>query len=532
MGGNMRTLRSSLVVLLILIVSCLTCFADKRTENIDIILAIDKSLSMGENQKIDAVERYANTWLLDEVLIPGDFLVVIAFYGKAEAIISETVTNETIKQSIKDKISQIRGNGRFTDIGNALDAMKVQMDKYKDNGRKKFVLMMTDGIQEAPPYSKYFTQRGKYNYEFVENTKTILQQGWKIEILGIGADAEVKDLATQLQGSYAQITDQLSVDTIKAQTENLLGTITLMEGTRVAPVGIGGSSSISCSLKSEGYSKPIDVVVTGVEVRLPSRTVSNTLASPYTIRVGATGSTKARIPIQFPSDLETGKYSGIIVFSFASGERFNPSEIQTQIDVNGLVANYWWLAIIALVALAVLIILIIFLVRFLSNRPQRFHLFVDGESLTAQPITIKSGRELILNESEESFLLVHKRNARSIARFRMKAGSLGFDIWKPERFPKTEDPVEDIVGKSYVVKSQHGESRKLTIVPVETARAKPKAAPPKAEDKPQPSVKLTMVKRTAASSTVAKTAAKTRVRAPKKAASKSASAGRRKRGRK
>ncbi len=510
----MQTRIRSLFLLTIFLFSSLISYADKRTENIDIIVALDKSLSMGEEGKIDAVTRYANTWLLDEVLIPGDFLVVIAFFGKAEVLVSEKVVDEKAKQQIKDKISQIRGNGRFTDIGNALDAMKAQMDKYKDDGRRKFVLMMTDGIQEAPPYSKYFTQRGKFNYEFLENTKTIQKEGWKIEILGIGTEAEVQDLAQQLQGSYAQLTDELSVETIKSQTENLLGTIALTGGVRVQPVGIGGSSSLSFSLKSEGYSKPVSVGISGVEIKLPSRTVSNALVSAQTVTVAASGSTNVRIPVSFPPDLDPGKYTADLVFTFSSGERFNPSEVSSAVSVNGFVENYWWLAIIGLVALAVLVILLIFLVRrFFTARPLRFHLFVNDEPLSVQPIVLKSNGERFLNESDDSFALASKRNAKSIARFRMKTGLLGFDVIKEERFPKNEGPVEDILGKSFTLRSVHGENKKLTVAAVKE-RVKPSRAAEKTEEKREPSVKLTMVQRstTVQKRTVAKPSGKTVVK--------------------
>lgn len=528
----MQTRKSSLFILAILFASSLACFADKRTENIDIILALDKSLSMGENQKIDAVSRYANTWLLDEVLIPGDFLVVIAFYGKAEVVVSETVSDEAVKQRIKDKISQIRGNGRFTDIGNALDVMKTQMEKYKDDGRKKFVLMMTDGVQEAPPYSKYYTNRTKYDYEFIENTKTIQQQGWKIEILGIGTEAEVQDLAQQLQGSYAQLTDELSVDTIKAQTENLLGTVTLVGGVRILPVGIGGSGALVLTLKSEGYSQPISITLSGVEIRLPSQTIPNALPAAHIMQVGASGTTSARVPLSFPSDLGPGKYESTLVFSFASGERFNPSEVQSVVAVNGIVENYWWLAIIGLVALAVLIILLVFLIRrFFTARPLRFHLFVNDEPLSVQPIVMKSSSERFLNESDDALIVVPKRNARSIARFRIKEGALGFDILKEERFPKTDGPVEDALGKSFVLRTEHGENRKLTVASGQT-RARPGAAAPKVEEKREPSVKLTMVQRSTIvkRSTVVKPSKKEPPSRSKKPAGKRSSLSRKKRG--
>ncbi len=486
----MRTLESISITILLILVFALPAYTDKRTENIDIILALDKSLSMSEDHKIDAVKNYFNSWLMDEVLIPGDYLVVIAFYGKTSVVISQTVKNTEEKQKVKDIISQIRANGRFTDIGNALDVMKDQMAKYGSDGRKKFVLMMTDGIQEAPPNSKYFSQKGKFNYEFLENTKTIQKQGWKIEILGLGTETEVKELAEQLQGTYVELKDDLSVENLKSRTENLLGTISLIDGARVSPIGIGGSGSIQLNLKSEGYSRDVQISLSGIEARLPSRTAANLLASPpFQTKVSASGKTVVNIPVVFPADLTPGTFDCTLVFSFLSGERFSPSEIPVKFRVMGPVENYWWLGIIGILALSALAAVVVFFIRRLaSGGPQRFLLLIDEEPLADTPITMNAGGEIFLNESDNAFILIPKRNARSLARFRMKEGALGFDVLKSERFPKTDGSAEAVIGQSFIVRTEHGEKKDLRIVEA-TARKSKAVQTPKTIQKP-PAVRV------------------------------------------
>ncbi len=480
----MRTLESISITILLILVFAFPAYADKRTENIDIILALDKSLSMSENHKIDAVKNYFNSWLMDEVLIPGDYLVVIAFYGKTNVIISQTVKNTSDKQKVKDIISQISGNGRFTDIGNALDVIKDQMTKYGSDGRKKFVLMMTDGIQEAPPNSKYFSQKSKFNYEFLENTKTIQKQGWKIEILGLGTETEVKELAEQLQGTYVELKDDLSVENLKSRTENLLGTISLIDGVRVSPVGIGGSSSLQLNLKSEGYSRDVQISLSGVEARLASRTTSNLLASPpFHAKVAASGNTTVNIPAVFPADLTPGTFDCTLVFSFLSGERFNPSEIPVKFRVRGPAENYWWLGIVGILALAALAaVVVVFIRRLISGGPQRFLFLIDDEPLADTPFTMNAGGEVFLNESDNAFILIPKRNARSLARFRMKEGALGFDVLKSERFPKTDGAAEAVIGRSFIVRTEHGERKDLRIVEAQ-ARKQAAAQTPKTVQK-------------------------------------------------
>ncbi len=45
--------------------------ADSRKDNIDVIIALDKSLSM-EN-KIGGVREWVNSFIIDQLLIPGDY---------------------------------------------------------------------------------------------------------------------------------------------------------------------------------------------------------------------------------------------------------------------------------------------------------------------------------------------------------------------------------------------------------------------------------------------------------------------------
>ena len=99
---------------------------------------------------------------------------------------------------------------------------KRRSPRRESDGREKYVLLLTDGIQEAPPSSKYYSKSGTFNHEFLANTKTIQQKGWKVMILGIGTDTAAKDLARELQGSYNEITNKLSVDALTEKTGALL----------------------------------------------------------------------------------------------------------------------------------------------------------------------------------------------------------------------------------------------------------------------------------------------------------------------
>lgn len=443
--------------------------ADTRTENIDVIVALDRSLSM--EKKVDAVKNYVSTYLVDQVLQPGDHFVLVAFYGKADLLISQTIAGDADKAALKKSIAAIRGNGRFTDIGNALDVLQEQVAPLEKNGKKKFILLLTDGIQEAPPTSKYYSKDGKFNHAFLSNTKTIQKKGWKIQILGIGTDTAAKDLARELEGTYNEITDTLSLDTLLQSTEGLLGSITVKGPLLVAPVAADGASTIGLTLAAEGYKDNPAVTIEAIAARLGGVEAPSLLAAPFQFTARASGQTRLSIPVRFPPELPPGTLPATFSFSFSAGERFTPSELSTTIRVKGWLGNHLLLVIPAAVVLAALIVVVVLLIlRLARGKPVRFALLLDGETVPPGTTSLTLGRELYLNEASGAFSLVKKRNARSLASLQGKRRALGMEVLKADRFPKLEDVPPDVRGKSFVLRRENGEKATLKVVSKERAK--------------------------------------------------------------
>jgi Mg-chelatase subunit ChlD len=443
--------------------------ADTRTENIDVIVALDRSLSM-EN-KIDAVKNYATTYLVDQVLIPGDRFIVVAFYGKADIVVSQTIGGDPDKTAVKKVIAGLRGNGRFTDIGNALDVLQQQATPLENDGRKKFILLLTDGIQEAPPTSRYWSKDGRFNHAFLANTKTIQKKGWKIQILGIGTDTAARDLARELDGSYNEITDTLSVESLLRTTEGLLGKLTLEGPVSVAPVGADGASTLAFALTADGYTEAVRVTIEGVSAQIGSLSAPNLLASPLGFSVRSSGITRLSVPVRFPAGMPAGPASAALAFAFGPGERFSPSEIAAGLRVKGWIGNNLWIVIAAAIVLAALIVLLVLLVvRLVRGTPARFAVQVDGDAVAPGTVTLPSGREIYLNEAAGAYSLVRRRNARSIARFTGRRKAVTLQVLKADRFPKLAEIPPDARGKSFTLRNEQGE--KLTLKVVSKERAK------------------------------------------------------------
>lgn len=436
--------------------------ADSRKDNIDVIIALDKSLSM-EN-KIGGVREWVNSSIIDQLLIPGDTIVVVAFFGKADVIISQTVKDDADKKALQTIISKIRGNGRFTDIGNALDVVREQVTARQSDGREKYILLLTDGIQEAPPGSKYFSKDGKFNHEFLANTKTIQEKGWKIMILGIGTDTAAKDLAHELKGTYNEVSGNATAGSLAETTGAFFGTITAEGGVHVGGISADGSSTASFTLKASGLQNDASITLNGVTARIGTREIPNVLPSPFKFGVKKDGPTHVSVPLRFPADLPQGTASGALAFSFGAGAAFSPSDANVSFVVNNWLQNNLILLICAAVIVLLLVALLAIVIwRLTRGKPLRFALTIGEEPVGGDPVSLSAGHELYLNETAGVFSLVAHRNAKSLARFTVKDAKLLLGVLKQDRFPKLKEVPPDARGRTFVLRSENGRSLSLKV---------------------------------------------------------------------
>jgi Mg-chelatase subunit ChlD len=436
--------------------------ADERKGNIDVIIALDKSLSM--ETKVNAVKDWVNTSIVDQLLVQGDTLVVIAFYGKAEVLVSQTISTEADKSTIKQAIAKISGNGHFTDIGNALDAVKAEMATRESDGRDKYVLLLTDGIQEAPPASKYYTRDGSFNHEFLQNTKTIPEKGWKVMILGLGTGTAARDLAGELQGSYAEVPATASAETIASTAGSVFSTTTMTEPLRLAGIAKDGSSRVTLSLKTTGLPGDATIVVSGVSARVGARDVTSLISGPVTLVVKHDAATVTGFPVRFPADLPEGSEWGTLSFTFSSSASFVPAATATQFTVNGWVQNnIIFLGGGAALVLLALVVVLVLAWRAARGKPVRFALTVDKEQVGAESLALKGGRSMYLDERAGVFSVAPRRSPKSLARLGAEEGRLVLEVLKKDRFPKLASIPADARGHTFAIRTENGRSLPLKV---------------------------------------------------------------------
>ncbi len=332
--------------------------ADERTKNIDVYLVLDKSLSMVE--EIGSVKAYTVDNLVKNLLIPGDTYTLITFYGKAGVVFSERVNSKKEEAKLEKIIESIRADGHFTDIGNALDVLKRSLLQKSTSNRRKYILLITDGKQEAPPGSKYYSPDHTFNHEFLKNVKIIQKKGWKIEILGIGTESAARELAKELSGNYAEVTRNATPKQIAEKVGNFLGTIRLKGPPSIEKISRKGNAVLAFTLTSQGYKKDVSLTISSISLNAPDISKKSIISKPVTLSLPPGSEKKIRINVNVPVKKEG--YKAEITFSFSSNRTFLPSVQNIFIDK---VVNY------ALVLYSIIVLIIIGAVVIIISRRRK-----------------------------------------------------------------------------------------------------------------------------------------------------------------
>ncbi len=462
-------------------VALLPMAADDRTEPIDLMVALDRSLSM--RQEIGAVKQYIETQIVDQTLQPGDTFVVVAFYGQNEIAVSQTLTATSDRESIKRAIDALAPKEAFTDIGFALDRLRDEVRERGVPGRKKTLLLITDAIDEPPPGSKYSDPGSWRGHEYMRVTSETQKEGWKIIVLGVGEQAamqpagaaaggsgaggaagqpsSVQQLAKDLGGQYVQGGETPTADKIVQAMPDLAGRMTV-EGISLTPMRRSGRLKAVITVRTETYGTQPQLWISGVRFQGegPSgpAALEGLLSRPVILPLPLTGVTEVHLDLQAAQPPQPGLYRGALEFTFDGKDQFPPSQ-PAELRVNSLIAEYPWAIPLAAVLLAAIVGLVLFGVAAASRI--RVRLLVEEKPLpTGKDVfRLRKGRDAYLRESRDRFDIAEARTPKTIARLvASKGGSpqVSLSRVKPERFPEMDDDEHNVLDGRYMVRSETG----------------------------------------------------------------------------
>ena len=169
-------------------------FAAERLVPVDIFVLVDKSLSVGEAGAFPDVIRWADEQLTGQMLVDGDWITIFQFYGECENLLATDIAGDADRQRVKDALAGIRPDGRFTDIGQALDIARDALDAREGNGRYKIMLLLTDLRQEADWTSRYPGVIYPFTSPYLDDARMVDHGGW----FEITLDMDIRDAAASL----------------------------------------------------------------------------------------------------------------------------------------------------------------------------------------------------------------------------------------------------------------------------------------------------------------------------------------------
>lgn len=216
---------------------------EAREASLDVILLVDKSLSMVD--AIGGVKKYLAGEVVGPLLLPGDRLVIEAFYGKIERLFAGTIRGEEDKARAIRSLNGLVADGRFTDIGAVLDRAEADLAELGEAGRPKYVLLLTDERQEAPYGTKYYAPDYKLRHSALEYVRKVDLGPFRAITVGFGVGAKVEAAAPGVMKLLVELPRRDGADfpPLPPGSDGGLSGAAAADAARAASAGQGGAAS-------------------------------------------------------------------------------------------------------------------------------------------------------------------------------------------------------------------------------------------------------------------------------------------------
>ncbi|MBU0936665.1 MAG: VWA domain-containing protein [Spirochaetes bacterium] len=184
-------------LILILLTSGLSLQAENRAVSVDFFILLDVSLSM-EGAPIRDARDFTAQNIIGALVQPQDWLCLIKFWGESEILWQDTIQSQADTYQLIRTLGGISADGRFTDIGTALDFMGKILEERGRPERPKYILLITDEIQEAPVGSRYYAPDNKLNHTMLDYVHRIDRGLYKVITIGYPKQDEIEESARTL----------------------------------------------------------------------------------------------------------------------------------------------------------------------------------------------------------------------------------------------------------------------------------------------------------------------------------------------
>jgi hypothetical protein len=450
-------------IFLLAVLLCITgsiVWADVRKEPVDIIVALDKSLSMVE--EIRSVKEYVSKYIVDQYLQENDYFLLVSFFGATEIIVSTYVKGENHKVEIKEQVTSLGATGFYTDIGNALDRLKEEVDRMANDNRKKTLLLITDGEHNPIPGSRYDTPDRSLSHEYLKNKSETQHDGWKVIFLDLGQTAS-RELADELRATYVKAPEKMTAEELNQVLPELTGQIEVKSTPSFSSVGEDGKSLLTIHLETKHFIENPQVAIDSIKVDAVGLKSDNILLKPYARTLAKEGNNVLVIPTFFAGLLKPGLYQAQLAFAFTSKDQFFYVQ-PLQIKVNSFFENNTWVIPAGIGGIVlVLALLALLLMHILKNNSIKFRLVVEERPLQKGKdiFTATKGKAIFLTEGLAGIRVTEKKLLKSIASLTAENRELQLKTLKEANFPEATRLPKDVLGSRITVRLEDGEKYHL-----------------------------------------------------------------------
>ena len=195
MDGSMKKYGTLILTILLAFSGML---AAEEGPQVDFILLIDTSLSMAP--AIDELKQFVAGGIVGRFVQQDDWVAVLSFFGKSSLIWEGDIKTEADKAALVRSLHALEATGRFTDIGAALDEMKQVVIRRNRPEIPKYILLLTDEVQEAPPGSDYRSDDFTISHEMLEYVRRVDLGSFQAITIGYGLASRIEsDLASLMK---------------------------------------------------------------------------------------------------------------------------------------------------------------------------------------------------------------------------------------------------------------------------------------------------------------------------------------------
>jgi Mg-chelatase subunit ChlD len=412
-GARLSPMRArSLLSLLLLAASALlltpaaSLAARERTGSIDVFIVLDESGSM--KPIFPRVTAFLADAIVRDYLAPRDYFAVIGFSDIPHVRVSQQLSSAAEKDNLADLLRNLNVVPQgYTDMGRALEETLRQLDRLADPSHEQVILILTDGLNQPPRQSAYYAPLrsdsgiglappSAFNERFQQEVRRLAEKGWRVHVVGIGAETDARKLAEALGAGHTQLR-KFDAEELRAglagfwdDTISLVGVETTARGWRP-----GESVPVQIRLRSSS-DKDREIQLRGA--RLSSLTRLGAAAAPavapsaipvalplrrWAVRSRQEARFEARLAL--PAGLPAGDYTATLAFEQESAVKFYPPETGLSFHVPSFWERHGTQTMAAAVAL------VLGVVGFTSyrRRPVPVTLVVEGEADTLKPVRFR-----------------------------------------------------------------------------------------------------------------------------------------------